>query len=942
VIAVTSRLIELLRRLTAAERVAVAVVAMSPVVVLSALVVGVLLDTALLTALIVIGWYVATVVLVTALLSMRLARRRAVLNRTAVTEADGAQLALPGQLERTARSERLAVVRAYAAGRSLDATQLFAARSGSMWVRDVYASRLSRGRLDWESFALFLRAAGSDRQFWKTVIGTPDAAVLTNLSRTLASQGAQDGALATVLDYLARSDLSRVPRQDRLQLAERFMFTGRTDSARSVLDGSPAQSLSEQLLAADLINPFHANGSSEGSKTWRAVVNGIFLPLGMEPIALGSGDQPFDRLRARAEDVVDGMQKVTIIMSCYRPGAGIFTAIRSIIAQTWQNWELLVMDDGSPAEFDELFDRVRRLDRRIRVIRSATNDGTYARRNDGIIAARGDVVTMHDSDDWAHPRRIELQMEHLLDNPQMPANFSRSLRVSEELRFVQARRIGLRPTEASLLFWRDRVVDRIGFYDTVRKAADSEFRFRIEAAFDVTVPLIGPEAPLQFIRYTPESLSGGEISDGWMHPARVAYRSGTEDWHRRIRTKAADPRLSYPDAARPFPVPHHLLGLPPQEHDLDVLVVLDGRERANPKGLVHRIAAELEQLATNGTRVGVWHVDAFSKDRSLGLFPPSLQALVTSGRVTRVLPGDPTRASRVVVRNISVLQGALPASTSVETSEVVLVEDLVSGRDVRGRDFALVDVQDVVRSWYGLEGQVVTLDGELDYTAAPAGGDHPTPRTRVGREDSAAETELLSITRPTGAIPEPTSYAATSRTLLTLAQLVRSLTSGVVVEAGSGYSTMWMALAAERANSAVRIISLEHEREFAEQTKELLTAQGVSRHAEVRYAPLEDVDVDGMTRQWYAASTWSDIDRIDLLFVDGPPEKTGAMARYPALPLLRHALRDGSHVLLDDANRDDEFATLREWVSADDGRGRLEVVSMIGRTALLRYRVTGG
>ena len=534
-------------------------------------------------------------------------------------------------------------------------------------------------------------------------------------------------------------------------------------------------------------------------------------------------------------------------------------------------------------------------------------------------------------------------MRHLLENAQLPANYSRSLRVSEDLEFAQARRIGLRPTEASLMFWRDRVVDRIGFYDTVRKAADSEYRFRLEAAFDTKVPLVGPEAPLQFIRYTPGSLSGAEIRDGWMHPARVAYRSGTENWHRRIRSGTADARLAYPQTTRPFPVPNHLLGLPPQEHDLDLLVVLDGRERANPPGLIDRIARELDGLAADGHRVGVLHVDSFATDKSLGLFPPSLQDLVTAGRVTRVLPGDPTRARRVVVRNVSVLQGGKPTATSVVTDDVILIEDLTSGRDRRGTDFAAADVHEVARAWFGVDGTIVTVEGEVDYVAP--GTDQvvaaaPSPAPHTDQANVEAHAELVALTNPTGSIPEPTSYAASPRTLLALARLIPSLSSGTVVEAGSGYSTMWMALAAREAHCDVRIIALEHDAGFAEQTKALLAAQGVSDRADVRLAPLEQQEVDGAAQPWYARAAWSDLDRIDLLFVDGPPEKTGPGARYPAIPLMRHALVDGAYVVLDDANRPGEFSAMRQWLTAEDDRGRLEVVSMIGRTALMRYRLT--
>src|SRR5690606_6440569 len=157
----------------------------------------------------------------------------------------------------------------------------------------------------------------------------------------------------------------------------------------------------------------------------------------------------------------------------------------------------------------------------IRLIRSDSNGGTYLRRNDALAQAEGEFVTIHDSDDWMHPRRLEIQVRHLLGRPELLANMSRSARVTPTLRFAQPRGTMLRLTEASLMFRRRSTLARVGYFDPVRKGADSGYRRRLEAEIGRPVPVVDVDAPLILARYTPESLSGAELRDGWTHPARV-------------------------------------------------------------------------------------------------------------------------------------------------------------------------------------------------------------------------------------------------------------------------------------------------------------------------------------------------------------------------------------------------------------------------------------
>ena len=175
----------------------------------------------------------------------------------------------------------------------------------------------------------------------------------------------------------------------------------------------------------------------------------------------------------------------------------------------------------------------------------------------------------------------------------------------------------------------------------------------------------------------------------------------------------------------------------------------------------------------------------------------------------------------------------------------------------------------------------------------------------------------LNAVLPTSdVLPATRGWAASPDLLLTLVDLVITERPSLIVECGSGASTLWLALALRRFGIDGRIVALEHDPFFAAKSRDFLARHGVGDLAEVRDAPLEDLSLACGTYPWYATRAWKDLTGIDLLFVDGPPAATGAKARYPALPLLREALNPVSTVVLDDLVVPDMQETLRLWLDA--------------------------
>lgn len=97
---------------------------------------------------------------------------------------------------------------------------------------------------------------------------------------------------------------------------------------------------------------------------------------------------------------------ISIIVPVYRTEAWLEKCVRSVLVQTDGDWELILVDDGSPDEAGALCDRLAGEDARIRVIHQE-NAGVSAARNRGLDEARGAFAVFLDSDDWVDAAYLE-------------------------------------------------------------------------------------------------------------------------------------------------------------------------------------------------------------------------------------------------------------------------------------------------------------------------------------------------------------------------------------------------------------------------------------------------------------------------------------------------------------------------------------------------------
>lgn len=102
---------------------------------------------------------------------------------------------------------------------------------------------------------------------------------------------------------------------------------------------------------------------------------------------------------------------VSVIMPSYNAEKYLSEAIESVIAQTYSEWELLIIDDGSTDRSSELAEAFAAADRRISFYANPKNIGVAKTRNRGLDLAAGEWIALLDSDDLWHADKLEKQLE---------------------------------------------------------------------------------------------------------------------------------------------------------------------------------------------------------------------------------------------------------------------------------------------------------------------------------------------------------------------------------------------------------------------------------------------------------------------------------------------------------------------------------------------------
>lgn len=154
---------------------------------------------------------------------------------------------------------------------------------------------------------------------------------------------------------------------------------------------------------------------------------------------------------------------VSVIIPVYNSLPFLKDSIESIIAQTYQEWELIIVDDGSTDGSVELIKQYAERDSRIRLILLGENKGAAIARNRGIQEARGRYIAFNDSDDMWKPHKLERQLRFMKETGAL-FSFTAFDKIDENGKFLKRISVPYRLTYWKNL-WFNRVSTITAMYD---------------------------------------------------------------------------------------------------------------------------------------------------------------------------------------------------------------------------------------------------------------------------------------------------------------------------------------------------------------------------------------------------------------------------------------------------------------------------------------------
>ncbi|MCK0770250.1 glycosyltransferase family 2 protein [Chromohalobacter canadensis] len=480
---------------------------------------------------------------------------------------------------------------------------------------------------------------------------------------------------------------------------------GRHEEARAVAGTALEYRPGNTQLVLALANTYISNDDNERL----SIINKIYMQQGFDEISIRQQEKPLGMgniAAATGKPVAVASRecpKVTIIMPVYKAEETLHIAVDSLLGQSWENLEILIVDDCSPDDTFSVAREYEKIDSRVKAFKQEVNQGSYSARNLALSKATGEFITTHDADDWSHPQKIETQISHLLANRNdFVANVTHWVRVFPNLLF----RGTSRPTNhmiqwnhSSLMMSRELLL-QLGGWDKVRITGDTELIWRLEHFTGKKLAKIYKDIPLSFALEDPSSLTRQSHSHVWSihYGVRREYREMADFWHKHVSESQL--QLDNNLCERPFPAPSFMQADKKNCVSTDVLLIMDcGRV-----GTRHVTNMEyVNHFLAQGKHVGLFHWPHYRADVTKPI-NNELRQLALEKKVSIFVSGENIVASEVVALNPLALVYVIDRPPSIESNNILIVADVETSQEFKsGYKISSHTVDDNLRTLFGLE-----------------------------------------------------------------------------------------------------------------------------------------------------------------------------------------------------------------------------------------------
>lgn len=441
-------------------------------------------------------------------------------------------------------------------------------------------------------------------------------------------------------------------RRATILLVENLQRLGYEENAKTILQAllKDGEHPDIYLAMANLYN------NIEERLQW---MNKAFTYYGLAEITFGNetGDPTYEDLQTEPiEQTIQYGPKVSVLLPAYNAETGIQVAIESILQQTWKNLELIIIDDCSTDNTLSVIKQYAKQDERISYYQTPENGGPYVARNIGLQHAIGKYVTVNDADDWSHAEKLERQIKHLEENDHIIANTSEHARLTEELMLHRRGTPGtyIFSNMSSLMFRREIVMEKLGYWDSVRFAADGEFKRRL-------VKVFGPErivdlktGPLSLPRQSVSSLTASSAFgySGFFMGVRKEYVASFTSYHQ----QADDLYYPFPMKERLFPVPEPMWIRREEKQNgkrhFDVVNVADFSIN---KSLQNDTIQEINVHKNLGIRTGITLESCYNMIRPKEI-NENVRKLIDGHNVQTLVYGEHITCDVLIIRGHSILE----------------------------------------------------------------------------------------------------------------------------------------------------------------------------------------------------------------------------------------------------------------------------------------------